>query len=60
MVIKGSKMVRKGCYHNNFQEKLQETEDFSIPFSFLMFQRGFLLVDVPYCPKNEEFSKCLI
>ena len=42
---------------NNFQEKSEKTHHDIIPLVSLTFQKKVVLVDIPYCPKNEEFSK---
>ena len=42
---------------NNFQEKSDETYDYIIPLGFFDIPKNIVLVDIPYCPKNEEFSK---
>ena len=42
---------------NSFQEKSEETDDYIIPRRFLNVSKKDVLVDIPYCPKNEEFSK---
>ena len=42
---------------NNFQEKSEETDNYIIPPGFFDFPKKVVLVDIPYCPKNEEFSK---
>ena len=42
---------------NNFQEKSDNTEDDIIPSGFFDIRNKVVLVDIPYCPKNEEFSK---
>ena len=42
---------------NNFQEKSEETDDDIIPPGFFDVPKKVVLVDIPYCPKNEEFSK---
>ena len=42
---------------NNFQEKSEETDDNIIPPGFFDVPKKVVLVDIPYCPKNEEFSK---
>ena len=42
---------------NNCQEKSEETDDYIIPPDFFDIPKKVLLVDIPYCPKNEEFSK---
>ena len=41
---------------NNFQGKSEETDDHVIPPVFLDVPKKVALVDIPYCPKNEEFS----
>ena len=42
---------------NNFQEKSDGTDDYIIPPGFFDIPKKVVLVDIPYCPKNEEFSK---
>ena len=42
---------------NNFQEKSEETDDYIIPPGFFDVSKKVVLVDIPYCPKNEEFLK---
>ena len=42
---------------NNFQEKSEETENYITPPGFFDVPKKVVLVDIPYCPKNEEFSK---
>ena len=42
---------------NNSQEKLDGTGDYIIPPGFFDIPKKVVLVDIPYCPKNEEFSK---
>ena len=42
---------------DNFQEKSEETDDYIIPPGFFDVPKKAVLVDIPYCPKNEEFSK---
>ena len=42
---------------NNFQEKSEETDDFIITPGFFDVPKKVVLVDIPYCPKNEEFLK---
>ena len=42
---------------DNFQEKSEETDDYIIPPGFFDVPKKVVLVDIPYCPKNEEFSK---
>ena len=41
---------------NNFQGKSEETDDYIILPVFLDVPKKVVLVDIPYCPKNEEFS----
>ena len=40
---------------NNFQEKSDENDDYIIPLGFFDVPKKVVLVDIPYCPKNEEF-----
>ena len=42
---------------NNFQEKSDGTDDYIIPRGFFDVPEKVVLVDMPYCPKNEKFSK---
>ena len=42
---------------NNFQKKSDGTDDYIIPPGFFDIPKKVVLVDIPYCPKNEEFSK---
>ena len=42
---------------NNFQEKSEDTDDYIISHGFFDVPKKVVLVDIPYCPKNEEFSK---
>ena len=42
---------------NNFQETSERTDDYIIPPAFFDVPKKVVLVDIPYCPKNEEFSK---
>ena len=42
---------------NNFQEKSNNTEDDIISSGFFDIRNKVVLVDIPYCPKNEEFLK---
>ena len=42
---------------NTFQEKPEETDDCIIPHGFFDVQNKVVLVDIPYFPKIEEFSK---
>ena len=42
---------------NNFQEKSDGTDDHIIPPGFFDIPKKVVLVDIPYYPKNEEFSK---
>ena len=45
---------------NNFQEKSEETDDYIIPPGFSDVPKKVVLVDISYCPKNEEFLKRFI
>ena len=45
---------------NNFQEKSKETYDCIIPPGFFDVPKKVVLVDIRYCPKNEEFAKCFM
>ena len=45
---------------NNFHKKSDGTDDHIIPPGFFDIPKKVVLVDVPYCPKNEEFSKCFM
>ena len=38
---------------NNFQEKSDGTDDHIIPPGFFDIPKKVVLVDIPYCPKNE-------
>ena len=42
---------------NNSQEKSEETDDYIIPPGFFVVPKKVVLVDIQYCPKNEEFLK---
>ena len=42
---------------NNFQEKSDGTDDYIIPPGFFDVPKKVVLVDIPCCPKNEEFPK---
>ena len=42
---------------NNFQEKSEGTDDYIILPGFFDVPKKVVLVDIPYCPKNEEFPK---
>ena len=42
---------------NNFQEKSDGTDDYIIPPGFFDIPKKVVLVDIPYCTENEEFSK---
>ena len=42
---------------NNFQEKSDGTDDYIIPPGFFDVPKKVVLVDIPYCLKNEEFWK---
>ena len=42
---------------NNFQEKSEGTDSYTIPPGFFDVPKKVVLLDIPYCPKNEEFSK---
>ena len=42
---------------NNFQEKSEESDDYIIPPGFFDVPKKVVLVDIPYCPLNEEFSE---
>ena len=42
---------------NNFQKKSDGTDDYIIPPGFFDIPKKVVLVDIPYYPKNEEFSK---
>ena len=42
---------------NNSQEKSEETDDYIIPPGFFDVPKKVVLVDIQYCPKNEEFLK---
>ena len=42
---------------NNFQDKSDGTGDYIIPPGFFDIPKKVVLVDMPYCPENEEFSK---
>ena len=42
---------------NNFQEKSDRTEHHIIPPGFFDIPKKVVLVDIPNCPKNEEFPK---
>ena len=42
---------------NNFQEKSDNTEYDIIPSGFFDIRNKVVLVDIPYCPKNEKFLK---
>ena len=40
-----------------FEEKLDETFDYIILPGLFHLPKKVVLVNIPYCPKNEEFSK---
>ena len=42
---------------NNFQKKPEETNDYIIPPGFFHISKKAVLVNIPYCPGNEELSK---
>ena len=42
---------------NDFQEKSDENDDYIIPSGFFDVPKKVVLVDIPYCLKNKEFSK---
>ena len=42
---------------NNFREKSDRTDDYTIPPGFFDAPKKVVLVDIPYYSKNEEFSK---
>ena len=42
---------------NNFQEKSEGTDDYIILPGFFDVPKKVVLVDIPYCSKNEELSK---
>ena len=40
-----------------FKKKSEETDDCIIPPGFFDVPKKVVLVDIPYCPKNEKISK---
>ena len=42
---------------NKFQEKSEGTEDYIIPPGFFDVPKKVVLLDITYCPKNEEILK---
>ena len=42
---------------NKIHEKPERTGNYVIPAGFFDVSKNIVLVDIPYCPNNEEFSK---
>ena len=42
---------------HEFQEKSEGTEDYIIPPGFFDVPKKVVLLDITYCPKNEEILK---
>ena len=47
-------------FNDKLSEKSNEKDDYILPTDFFEIKKQVILIEVPYCEKNETSSKCIL